>query len=310
MKIIKLKYILLAILLSNFYYVSFSQCACCAGAGIGSSTGDFNNGVLTLEKKKFLVETYGDYRTIKDAGAPEEDERLLTSMFIGSAGIRYGVSNRITLSVLVPYVFLHTNNGSDKGVGDAILMATTQLVSKDKLNVALQTGIELPTGTSKPSSFDNTTVIVGSGSYDPMMGIVLSTSWNKYSLTANTLYKHTTKGFNHNYYGSISLQNLTLSYKVKGGNNNCSIDSLQKNSSKIGWVLFGGYYGEWLDKLKEEGVVDNNSGYYAGFFNVGSNFSIKKYAFPLTLSISVINKMNGVQNPPGYRVRLGIIRAL
>ncbi|NDC93240.1 MAG: hypothetical protein EB087_05965, partial [Flavobacteriales bacterium] len=45
---------------------AYSQCACCAGAGTGSSNGDYNNGILTLKKKQFVVEGYADYRTIKD----------------------------------------------------------------------------------------------------------------------------------------------------------------------------------------------------------------------------------------------------
>lgn len=172
----------LTIILSFIYSNSFSQCACCAGAGIGSSNGDYNNGVLTLNKKQWVVEAYGDYRTIKEAGAPEEDEKLLTNMFIGSAGVRYGLNQHITLSALLPYVFLHTNNGNDKGFGDIDLFATIKLLSKNNFNIALQAGVELPTGVSKPSSFDNTTVIVGSGSFDPMVGLIVSKKWDKFSI--------------------------------------------------------------------------------------------------------------------------------
>lgn len=108
------------------------------------------------------------------------------------------------------------------GFGDLDFFATIKLLSKNNFNIALQAGIELPTGEIKPSSFDNTT--------------------------------------------------------------------------------------EWLDKLKEEDVVDENSGYYAGFFNICTNLSIKKYSFPVTASLPVISNMNGVQNPPGFRIRLGIVR--
>ena len=50
---------------------SYSQCACCAGAGIGSANGDYNNGILTLKKKQFILETYFDYRKIKQGNAIE-----------------------------------------------------------------------------------------------------------------------------------------------------------------------------------------------------------------------------------------------
>jgi Putative MetA-pathway of phenol degradation len=297
----------LTLIFSFLYSNSFSQCACCAGAGVGSSNGDYNNGVLTLNKKQWVIEAYGDYRTIKEGGAPEDDEKLLTSMFIGSAGVRYGLNQNVTLSALLPYVFLHTNTGNDNGFGDIDLMATIKLLSKNNLNIALQTGVELPTGVRKPSSFDNTTVIVGSGSYDPMAGLIVSKKWDKFSIQANTLFKKTTKGFNDNYYGSLSIQNLSCSYRLLGAANSCNMDS-SKTSNKISLSIFGSYYGEWLDKIKEDDIVDENSGYYAGFFNLGTNLSIKKFSFPVTASLPIISNMNGIQNPPGFRIRFGVVR--
>lgn len=193
---------------------SYSQCACCAGAGIGSSNGDYNSGILTLKKNQWIAETYFDYRDIEEGKATEEDETLLKSMFINSIGVRNGISNKITVSVLIPYVTLNTNNGSDKGFGDLIMMGTFNILNKNNFNFALQTGIELPTGIQKSSSFDNSTVVVGSGSFDPMAGIVFSKSWGKLSLQGNGLYKFTTLGFQKNYYGSLAIQNLSLSYKI------------------------------------------------------------------------------------------------
>jgi len=300
-------FLTLTLILSFNYSNTFSQCACCAGAGIGSSNGDYNNGVLTLNKKQWVIEAYGDYRTIKQAGAPEEDEKLLTNMFIGSAGVRYGLNQHITLSALFPYVFLHTNSGNDNGFGDIDLMTTIKLFSKNNLNIALQAGVELPTGESKPSSFDNTTVIVGSGSYDPIAGLILSKKWDKFSIQANALIKKTTKGFNDNYYGSLSIHNLSCSYRLLSATNSCNIDS-SKTSNKFSLSIFGGFYGEWLDKIKEDDIIDENSGYYAGFFNLGTNLSIKKYSFPLTASLPIISNMNGIQNPPGFRIRFGVVR--
>ena len=154
---------------------AYSQCACCAGAGTGSSNGDYNNGILTLQKKQWVVETYGDYRTIKEGAAHHghhepadttaEEETPLKSMFISSLGLRYGITAKITVSALLPYVFLQTDNGNDNGIGDLILLGTFNIFSKNNFNLALQAGVELPTGIQKGSKFDNTTVVVGSGSF-------------------------------------------------------------------------------------------------------------------------------------------------
>lgn len=293
---------------------AYSQCACCAGAGIGSSNGEYNNGLLTLPKGKAVVELYADYRTVKDGAAPEEDEKLLTSMLINSVGVRYGVSRYFTVSALLPYVSLYTGSGSDSGLGDLILLGTYTVYEKNDFNFALQGGIELPTGVQKSSAFDNTTVIVGSGSYDPMAGLLFSKRWNDYTLSGNIMYKHTTPGFQQNYYGSLSVQNLSLSYRIKGAGSICSMDAdpksvAAKSVSDFGWSVFAGYSGEWLDKLKEDAVVDDDSGHYLGLANLGTILSYQKWAFPITVSMPVISQMNGLQNDFGVRFRVGIIRA-
>lgn len=288
----------------------FSQCACCAGAGVGSSNGDYNNGILTLPKHIWVAESYGDYRHIKEGDAIEDDEKLLKSMFITSLGLRYGASDKITISALLPYIFLHTNSGNDDGIGDLILLSTFNVYQHNNFDLALQGGVELPTGIQKSSNFDNTTVVVGSGSIDPMAGIMFSKRWNNLALQGNGLFKYTTDGFQKNYYGSLAVQNLSLSYKIKKGSAFCSMDSLDNKSvSNFGWNIFGGYYGEWLDKLKEDKIVDENSGYYLGFATIGTNLSYKKWNFPLTFSLPVISNMNGDQNGAGIRLRLGVIRS-
>ncbi|MBC7438553.1 MAG: hypothetical protein H7250_01015 [Flavobacterium sp.] len=290
----------------------YSQCACCASAGASASSNDYNNGILALQKNQWVIEAYGDYRTIKNGNAPEEDEKLLENMFISSLGIRYGVTDKITISVLIPYLFLRTNSGNDAGLGDLDLMGTFNIYSKNKFNFAIQAGIEIPTGIQKDSNFDNTTVVVGSGSYDPMAGILFSKHWDKMTFIGNGLYKYTTNGFQANYYGSIAIQNLALSYKIKAGGRLHAMESTEEEEavSNFGWNIFGGYYGEWLDNIKEEGIVDENSGYYLGFANLGTTLSYKKWSFPLTISIPIINEMNGTQNDSGYRFRVGIIRSL
>jgi hypothetical protein len=296
----------------------YSQCACCAGAGTGSSNGDYNNGILTLPKKKWVLETYTDYRTINQSNAveaapDEEEETPLKNMLIQSVGVRYGLTASITLSALVPYVFLHTDTGNDNGFGDLMLLGTFNVWHKNNYSLALQAGLELPTGTQKKAAFDNTTVVVGSGSYDPMAGIIFAKKWNKYTLQANALYKQTTKGFHNNYYSSIAIQNVSLNYRILGDNTSCDLkkeeekDKVAKNN--LSWTVFGGYYGEWLDNIKEDDIVDENSGYYLGYATLGNAISYKTWSFPLTVSLPIIQNMNGDQNEGGFRMRLGIIKS-
>lgn len=265
----------------------------------------------TQEKAVCVLEAYADYRTIQDGDAVEEDEKLLENMFIASLGARYGITNKFTVSALLPYVKLETNSGNDNGLGDLMLIGTYNIYNKKGLSFAAQAGVELPTGIQKESNFDNTTVVVGSGSIDPMAGIVFSKSWTKMVLQGNALYKFTTSGFQDNYYGSLTVHNLTLSYKLLEGSAFCATDVEEtKVDSNVGVTIFAGYYGEWLDKIKEDDVVDEDSGYYMGFANLGTNLSYKKWSFPLTLSLPIVEEMNGNQNAAGYRMRVGIVRLI
>ena len=301
------KALLLALLI--FSLKSSAQCACCAGAGIGSSNADYNNGILTLSKKQWIAETYADYRTVKNGDAITEDEELLRSMLINSIGLRYGITDKLTISALIPYITLNTNMGNDSGLGDLILMGTFSAITKNNFNLAVQLGTELPTGIQKDSNFDNSTIVVGSGSVDPIAGIIFSKTWQKITVQGNAFYKYTTPGFHGNYYGSLAVHNLSVSYKIKKGGSFCSTsDTDNKQTSNLGISIFTGYNGEWLDKLKEDDVIDENSGYYIGFLNLGTNLSFKKWSLPITVSLPLVHQMNGNQNAAGYRLRIGLIR--
>lgn len=305
--------IIIFITIISFSNNAYGQCACCAGASAGSSGNNFNNGLLTIDKKQWVVEAYGDYRTIKTgdghhaaADSSTEEETPLSSMLISSIGLRYGVSNKFTVSALLPYAFLFTDKGNDKGIGDLILLGTYNMYNKNNFRIALQGGVELPTGVKKGANFDNTTVVVGSGSIDPMAGLTFSKKWDKFTLQGSGLFKYTTKGFDETNYGSLSIQNIFLAYNLIDKVDNASKDSIANTSMRL--TLFTGYYGEWLDKIRPEGEVDNNSGYYLGYATLGTSFAVKSWMFPLTVSIPVIQKMNGEQNNSGYRLRLGVVK--
>lgn len=300
---------------------AFSQCACCAGAGSALNS-DNASGVFTLKKKQFSIEAIGDYRTIKiedeggghDAGGDStaEEETPLKSIFLASVGLKYGLTNRITLSAILPYALLNTGKGSDNGLGDLILMGTYNLIKQNSFNLALTGGIELPTGVEKGSAFDESTVVVGSGSYDPILSIAASKRWNRLTGIGSAFHRQTTKGFGNTTYSSVSLQNLLLSYTIKGHSNSCDADSVCLKHN-VSWNVSAGYYGEWLGQIKEveeggEEVKDPNTGYYIGFATIGTNVSLKSWSFPLTFSYPLFQKMNGDQNIASYRVRLGIVK--
>lgn len=301
-------FITFLILITNFQ--SFSQCACCAGASAGSSTNLTNSNLLTLPKGKWMVEGYGDYRTIKPGGDHETadtteeetgEETPLQSMLITSIGVRYGISDNVTVSAILPYAFLYTAKGQDMGLGDLILLGTFNVLKKNNFNLALRAGVELPTGIQKGASFDNTTVVIGSGSVDPMAGIALSKRWDKVLLQGDGLFKYTTRGFEKTNFGNLSIQNIALSYMVVGGAQDSIVSKQQ-----LAWSVSAGYYGEWLDKIKVDTETDENTGYYLGYATLGTSLTYRSVSIPVTFSYPVIQAMNSSQSDSGYRLRVGV----
>ena len=63
-----------------------------------------------------------------------------------------------------------------------------------------------------------------------------------------------------------------------------------------------------LIELKEDNIVDENSGYYLGYFLFGTSLTANKWSIPITFYLPVIEQMNGLQNKSGYRIRIGIIK--
>lgn len=302
------------LVLLTFSQLSYSQCACCAGASIASSSGDNSNAAVTLSKKKWMIEAYGDYRTFEEGahhGSEAEEgaveETPLKNLTIGVAGFRYGVTDRVTLSAAVPYVFVGTDLGSMNGFGDLVALSTFKIFSKNNLNLGLMAGIELPVGERKNSTFDETTVVVGSGSYDPMAGLTIAKGWDKLSMKANFLGKYTTNGFENANYGSLVVQQLNVGYQLRGASTLCAPDSLTKNEG-LSWNVFGGYYGEWLGQIEEDGNKDPNTGYYLGFASLGTSIGYAGWSIPITFLLPAIQQLNGEQNNTRYRVRVGITK--
>lgn len=297
----------------------FGQCSCSAGTSVGLSNGDYNSGVFNLPQRKFAIEGYGDYRTFinvkeeheHDMGTMNSSEMIeethLKSMFISSLGIKFGITDKITVSALIPYVFLKTDKENSRAFGDLVVLGIFGLYSKNDFNIALSPGVELTTKKREDPSFENTTVAVSSGSIDPMLGISASKKWNKIILQINTIGKYTTRGFDKTNYGSVNVQNVAVSYLLKNKPSNCGSDSLMPDKG-VKLSVFGGYYGEWLGQINKEGVKNQNTGYYLGFATIGSSLSFKGFSIPLTFSIPFIQDIRGEQARTGYRIRLGFVK--
>jgi hypothetical protein len=284
---------------------TYSQCACCSAATVGTSYSMFSGAGLKAERKNFLIDFSVDYRSFQEGeihdGGGEEEETPLKSMTITTLGGRYGISDRLSISLQLPVVFLKTYLGGENGVGDAVLLTQYNIVKKEKFSFTLNGGVELPTGQQKESSFDNTTVVIGSGSFDPIIGFSAVKHGIRGALQLNGLFRKTTDNSEDANYGDLTSHSLIYTYLLNDTFEHAS--TLEKNVT-VG--IAAGYYGEWLEHLEEDGVADENSGYYLGFAAVTASVRVRKWEFPLTISQPVIQNLNGDQSNVNVRIRFGI----
>jgi hypothetical protein len=115
-----------------------AQCNC-SGSSSSVSTGETGNSSLTLEKKQWVVELNGDYRAYAqnqtshdhrshmhhhDTASMVSSSNEFNNMVIALGGIRYGLTNRITLSLQQPHIWLNATPQSTSGFGDLTFVAT------------------------------------------------------------------------------------------------------------------------------------------------------------------------------------------
>ncbi|MBI5857587.1 MAG: hypothetical protein HZB42_08035 [Sphingobacteriales bacterium] len=327
------KQILLLILAGIVAVNSFSQCSC-GSSSSGLAYGESGSPSLTLKKNKWLFDGYSEYRSfrthhhdIKNGNITNSDtipENELRNARIALLGIRYGLTNNITLSLQQPYLWLNGSLQRADGLGDLLLISTIKLFGKNNFTGAFIAGVKFPTG--KKSVLDNeTNSVIGSGSYDPVGGIVLVKSFPKSFIRLNTLYKYGTAGFDKTKFGNFFSHNISFGYQLKGKEESCStplggnaqstdtilsakkINHVKEN---ISWNVTAGISGEWSSGQTKDHEIIQNTGGYSLFLQTGATPGFKEWLIPITFSIPLIQKLNGEQHQTNFRIKIGIIKSI
>lgn len=296
----------------------YAQCSC-SGSSSSVSFGETGNSSITLKKNQWMAELYGDYRSFAQsktthdhshhdmATMTDSASNVLQSIAIAVGGIRYGVTNRITISLQQPNIWLNAKPQSATGIGDLLVTATAKIFDKNDFSGALIVGVELPTGVKSKLSGENN-LAIGSGSFDPIIGLVLVKGWQKSFIRANVFYKHVTIGFDKTNYGSFFNPSLTFNYKLKGLNQSCVADSLNNEPNNFSWTVFANIAGEWYGtQLKENTIIDNTGGYML-LAAVGTQLGFGKWTIPLSCTIPAMQELNGEQSQTNYRIKIGLIK--
>src|SRR5262245_27165540 len=127
-------------------------------------------------------------------------------------GLSYGVTDRLTVSLSVPFEIVHgfkagefdginpagvVTADSVSGLGDATLLGKYRLLN-NPVELAVLAGIKIPTGNTRQRD-DNGNLLEpdhqpGSGSWDPLLGVAVARQFESFTIGASVLYRITSRG--------------------------------------------------------------------------------------------------------------------
>lgn len=324
------KLIYIAIISFFEFFVQNSSNACFCGSHY-SGINNFGATALTipsetLPRGKFALGyalNYQDYDSFsfnyfKEVNRKRIHSHSLDALLTQSVNMAYGVSDDLSLIVNLPFQAfmgldstsdgLRIDDGNSVGVGDVSVFAQYKFLKKNTLSAAVIAGIKIPTGhTEEKNEFGlllAPDTQPGSGSWDPLVGLAVSKSFNKLALHSNVLYKFSTQGAQDTTVGDSLNFNLGASKSLVDG----KVFSRQILPTKIlgqrlSWDLISEVNGIWREKVETNGIKDPNHGGLIIMLTPGFRLSVNERFFnTVFMSFPVFQELNGVQSDLAFQL--------
>lgn len=164
--------------------------------------------------------------------------------FISTA---FGVTDDVTVAVRLPHIYQDDirepheedgvieveNEGDASGLGDILFMSIIRLIGSadDPIQLAAIVGLEIPSGRDSDLTRDGNVFELehqpGSGSWDPLVGLALSTKLNRFSFHTSGTYFFITDGSQDTNLGDIASYNAALVFRALGEVNGTQPDPHQ-----------------------------------------------------------------------------------
>ena len=189
---------------------------------------------------------------LKAAALNDEHVHSLASLESPMAGLSYGVTNRLMVSLQLPYVIRtgiregahdHAEHdheaeeehqemvttgvidrGDSEGIGDLSILGQYRFLGQSSgPQAALLFGVKTPTGATDERDDEGelfeTEFQPGSGSWDGLFGLAVTQGMGRWSLDSNVLYTAATKGAEQTDLGDRFHYNGAISYRLVGAGN-------------------------------------------------------------------------------------------
>lgn len=255
-----------------------------------------SNTALPIGRGEMLVRV--QTKLIRSTGDPTGADRELEVAAFPLVGV-YGASARLTLFGVFPIVFksLHLTGESGrrirdtKGLGDVRLFARYTVYQINQLGRTLRlapfVGLELPTGsTDQSDAFGRfpRPFQLGSGTWDPYIGIVLTRQTLAWQVDASLSYLLGTQAddYRPGSEGRVDLASKVrvLPRRLHGGLPRFIYASLETNLI-------------WKGQFEEGGTGNPNSGGTTWYIAPGAQFVTRRVILEAAVQIPVVQELNG-----------------
>lgn len=267
------------------------------------------NTALPVAKGEFVFREQFVFRKAGDdpSAADREVEVLGANSVLG-----YGVTADLAIFGALPYLDkrlkVTTPGGArvtrdTSGIGDARLFGRYTVYRDDApgrtFRVAPFLGLELPTGDDDDRDGLGrlpATLQLGSGSWDPFGGIVVTYQTLDFQIDAQASYKVNTRasGFE---FGDAAKLDLSLQYRLWP----------RELGTGTPGFLYGGLEGNLIHRGQNEiaGSDDRNSGGVSFFLSPSLQFVTRRWVAEAIVQVPVVQSLNGTTLEDDFIVRAG-----
>ncbi len=292
--------------------------SCCTGGSASVNLGTESSG-MTLSKGQFAFELntfHWRFESMADRMSLANAIADVAGVSVAGMSIYYGLSDRWTLAANVPYLRMNSelyqyntegimeiNPSINSGLGDASVLGIYRLPLDPRWpQIGLLGGVELPTGYVNDQDAA-VSASIGSESFDPIAGVLISNNWNQWDVTASANYKMTTQNRRGVDMGNFLNARGLVQYSF-AKDACCTTDTAACCKVICTPSLFAGGSIDVLGTQKSEGDDIINTGYRRYFAVVGSGLNITDaVGVRLWAELPLEERLKGFQNESSVRIR-------
>ena len=282
------------------------------------------NWAMGLRNELIDRDAFTDRRLASLAGQGVEDVHSVDSINSTSASLAYGLSERITVSVRLPWVIRDNiregeleagegeahAHGDAAGLGDLVFLGNYRAVHWDGFDAALQIGFKAPSGTTEEDDAGarlETEFQPSTGSWDFLVGGAMSKAFGRWGLHTNVLFNLTTEGSQDTELGDAVFYNLAAVVALTGSDAvdhhhgatlaahpHLRIDAMLEINGETRW------------KNEIAGVSEANSGGTIVYLSPGVRASYGKVGGFISVGYPIVDDPKGVQTDVDFRLVGGV----